>query len=115
MKKAEVRREASKRQLPVAEKPDSQGICFIGEIDLSGFLEQRIPRQAGKVVTTRGEEVGEHEGAAYYTVGQRRGVGVSKPVPMYVTATDVAIAAVRRETQTIPIVMAFSTDPVGTG
>lgn len=87
--KVEVRAEAAKRELPVADKPDSQGLCFVGEIDLAEFLKDRIPARSGAVVTTDGEVVGKHEGAAYYTIGQRRGIGVSKPVPLYVTKTDV--------------------------
>lgn len=90
MKKLDVRKEAAKRKLSVSKKPDSQGLCFVGEINLTEFLKQRIPSTPGKVVTRAGEVVGEHEGAAYYTVGQRRGVGVSKSVPMYVLGTDVA-------------------------
>jgi tRNA-specific 2-thiouridylase len=90
MKKVEVRREAAKRELQTAEKPDSQGLCFVGEINLSEFLKERIPAKPGAVITAGGEVVGEHEGAAYYTVGQRRGVGISTAVPMYVTETDVA-------------------------
>lgn len=88
-RKADVRREAAKRGLPVADKPDSQGLCFVGEVDLGRFLTERISEKPGKVLTTAGEVVGEHHGAAFYTIGQRRGVGISKPVPMYVTATDI--------------------------
>lgn len=88
MKKVDVRKEAARRKLPVADKPDSQGLCFVGHIDVPEFLGQRIKPQSGEVVTLDGEVVGQHDGAAYYTVGQRRGVGVSKPVPMYVLGTD---------------------------
>lgn len=90
MKKSQVRAEAAKRGLSVAEKPDSQGLCFVGEIDLRGFLKQRIPAEPGMVTTGAGEVVGEHEGAALYTVGQRRGIGVASGLPMYVTKTDVS-------------------------
>lgn len=90
MKKTDVRAEAKRRKLPVSEKPDSQGLCFVGEINLTEFLKQKIPAKPGKVLTATGEIIGEHEGAPFYTVGQRRGVGVSKSVPMYVVSTDVA-------------------------
>ncbi len=83
-----VRAEAARRKLPVAKKPDSQGICFVGQIDLPEFLQTRIKPQPGNVVTPDGEALGEHQGAAFYTVGQRRGVGVTRPVPMYVLGTD---------------------------
>ncbi len=91
MTKVEVRGEAARRRLPVADKPDSQGLCFVGEVNISEFLKERIPATAGQVVTADGEVVGEHEGAAFYTVGQRRGVGVSRSVPMYVLDTDIAM------------------------
>lgn len=90
MIKPQVRTEAAKRGLPVADKPDSQGLCFVGEINLTEFLGQRIPAETGPVRTSDGTVVGEHQGAAFYTVGQRRGVGVSKPVPHYVLGTDLA-------------------------
>lgn len=90
MLKRDVRAVAAERKLPVADKPDSQGLCFVGEIDLSGFLQQRIPAKAGEVVGSDGELLGEHEGAPFYTVGQRRGIGVAKGVPMYVLKTDIA-------------------------
>ncbi|MBI3631157.1 MAG: tRNA-specific 2-thiouridylase [Candidatus Sungbacteria bacterium] len=73
--KPEVREMARKFALPTAEKKDSQGICFIGEIDLKAFLEKYIPLQRGAVVTTAGKTVGEHEGLAFYTIGQREGLG----------------------------------------
>lgn len=90
IKKSEVRAEAASRGLPVADKPDSQGLCFVGEINLSDFLGERIPSKPGAVLNQSGETVGTHAGAAYYTVGQRRGVGVSGPVPLYVLNTDIA-------------------------
>ncbi|MDP4000187.1 MAG: tRNA 2-thiouridine(34) synthase MnmA [bacterium] len=88
-KKPDVRRKAQKLGLHVADKPDSQGLCFVGQIDLKGFLEQKIDGEPGDVRTPDGEVVGRHHGAAFYTVGQRRGVGVVKQVPMYVLKTDV--------------------------
>lgn len=90
MRKVDVRKEATTRELPVADKPDSQGLCFVGQIDLAGFLKTRIPVRPGKVVNAQGQTVGEHDGAAYYTIGQRKGLGVASGVPMYVTGTDVA-------------------------
>ena len=83
-----VRAEAERRKLLVAKKPDSQGLCFVGQIDLPEFLQTRIKQTPGNVVTRDGEVLGRHQGAAFYTVGQRRGVGVTRPVPMYVLGTD---------------------------
>lgn len=88
--KEDVRKEAERRGLTVADKPDSQGLCFVGDLNLAELLKEKIPVRQGEVVTPDGTVVGTHEGAALYTVGQRRGVGVSKPVPMYVLKTDVS-------------------------
>lgn len=79
--KSEVREIARKAGLPTADKKDSQGICFLGKVALADFLKNYIPERRGAVLTTAGEKVGEHEGAEFYTIGQRRlGVGgLSKP------------------------------------
>lgn len=87
--KSEVRSEARRLALPVARKPDSQGLCFVGDLDIAAILKETIPTAAGDVVTPQGAVIGRHEGAALYTVGQRRGVGVSGAVPLYVLKTDV--------------------------
>jgi tRNA-specific 2-thiouridylase len=73
LKKMEVRKLAKKYKLPVADKPDSQGICFIGEIDVRGFLRDRLGEKPGEVVTIDGEVIGEHKGLWFYTIGQRHG------------------------------------------
>ncbi len=72
MLKSEVRALAKKFALPVAAKPDSQGLCFVGEVSMQTFLRRFIPVEEGNVVCD-GEIVGKHEGAALYTVGQRHG------------------------------------------
>ena len=71
--KSQVRREAEKRGLRVAKKPDSQGICFIGQVDVRKFLETRITPKKGEVVNVDGEVIGNHDGVWFYTVGQRHG------------------------------------------
>ena len=73
MTKAQVRREARNRGLPVADKPDSQGICFIGPVNIQKFLRKKLPEKQGEVIDTRGEVIGEHDGVWFYTVGQRHG------------------------------------------
>ena len=83
--KPEVRALAKKFGLPTAEKPDSQGICFIGEIDVREFLRDELGTRRGKVLTTAGKVVGEHEGVQFYTIGQRHGLGFGGGVPFYVT------------------------------
>ncbi len=87
--KPEVREMARKFGLPTAEKKDSQGICFIGEIDIREFLKKRIPTERGAVLTTSGRRVGEHEGVEFYTIGQRHGIGAGGGgIPYYVTRKD---------------------------
>ncbi|MEO7917433.1 MAG: tRNA 2-thiouridine(34) synthase MnmA [Dokdonella sp.] len=93
--KPEVRRIAREAGLPVHDKKDSTGICFIGERDFREFLGHYIPAQAGDILTPEGVRVGEHEGAMYYTLGQRNGLGVGgvrgmQAQPWYVVGKDVA-------------------------
>lgn len=76
LEKARVRRLASEAGLPVAAKKDSTGICFIGERDFRAFLANWLPVQAGELRTPRGETVGEHAGANFYTLGQRTGLHI---------------------------------------
>jgi len=76
MTKQQVREIALKNGLPVAAKKDSTGICFIGERRFKPFLQQFLPAQPGDMVTPEGEKVGKHDGLMYYTLGQRRGLGI---------------------------------------
>ena len=76
MTKEEVRQIAAREGLPVAEKKDSTGICFIGERHFKPFLKQFLPAQPGDMVTPEGEIVGHHDGLMFYTIGQRRGLGI---------------------------------------
>ncbi len=80
MTKAQVRQEAARRGLAVADKPDSTDICFVPAGDTAGWLHERLGSQPGPVVdAASGELVGEHDGAYAYTVGQRRGLGLHRP------------------------------------
>jgi tRNA-specific 2-thiouridylase len=82
MTKADVRAEAARRGLGVADKPDSHDICFIADGDTAGFLRSRLGEQPGPVVDAlTGAVVGEHSGAYGYTVGQRRGLALTVPAP----------------------------------
>lgn len=74
--KTEVRRIAEKHGLATAKKKDSTGICFIGERNFRKFLQTYIPAKKGKIMTTGGEVLGEHNGLMYYTIGQRRGLNL---------------------------------------
>ena len=82
--KPEVREMARRFGLPTAAKKDSQGICFMGEIDIRDFLKEYIPVRTGLVATTSGEIIGQHEGLAFYTIGQREGIGIGGGIPYYV-------------------------------
>jgi len=80
--KAQVRAEAARRGLAVADKPDSHDICFIADGDTRGFLADRLGNAPGDVVdATTGAVVGRHDGAYAFTVGQRRGLGIGVPAP----------------------------------
>lgn len=74
--KPEVRELALKFDIPVAKKKDSTGICFIGERNFRQFLSQYIPMKDGDIVTQDGKVVGRHHGVYFYTLGQRRGLGI---------------------------------------
>lgn len=95
--KPEVRAQARQQGLALAEKPDSQEICFIPGGDykqfLTAYLEEqgeRAPETAGELVASSGEVLGRHEGISNFTVGQRKGLGVASPSPLYVLQIDPA-------------------------
>lgn len=86
--KEEVRKEAKKRSLPTHAKKDSQGICFVGKVGIKEFLSQYIKTSPGAIVDKSGKEIGEHDGAIFYTIGQRHGLDVGGGLPYYVTRKD---------------------------
>ncbi len=89
LSKAEVREIADKAGLATAKKKDSTGICFIGERDFREFLSQYLPAQPGEIRTLSGEVKGEHHGLMYYTLGQRKGMGIGGPgEPWFVVDKD---------------------------
>lgn len=97
MLKPQVRELARDLGLPVAEKPDSQEICFVPNGDYAAFIdayfeEQGVPRDKtrGQIVTPEGKVLGEHDGVHHFTVGQRKGLRVSAPEPLYVISTEPA-------------------------
>ena len=90
LKKTEVRRIAEEARLPNHAKKDSTGICFIGERPFREFLNRYLPREPGPIKTPEGRVVGEHIGLAFYTIGQRKGIGIGGAgEPWYVAAKDV--------------------------
>ena len=90
MKKAETRRVAEGLGLASALREESQEICFVGEEQYSGFIRRFSPEAVnpGKILDTTGKIVGEHRGIAFYTIGQRRGLGIASPHPRYVVCID---------------------------
>ncbi len=86
--KPEVRDLARKYNLPVASRAESQDLCFLASSDYRSFLMRHAPQaaRAGPIVDPSGQVVGEHQGLAFYTIGQRKGLGIASPEPLYVIA-----------------------------
>ena len=105
MQKSDVRDLAGRRRLPVAKRPDSQGLCFLGDVSIPEFLSRFIKVTPGDVVDMRGAVVGKHDGAALYTIGQRHGFtpyhflhqksGKGFTAPLYVVAIDTKANTIR--------------------
>jgi len=86
--KAEVRKLAEQFNLPTAAKKDSQGICFVGKVGIKEFLQQFVKTKPGVIVDQAGRNIGEHDGAIFYTIGQRHGLNVGGGLPYYVVGKD---------------------------
>ena len=96
MSKPDAREAARRNELAVAEKKESQEICFVPDGDYAGFIDRyleaedqtdRLPAR-GEIVNTSGVAIGEHAGIHHYTIGQRRGIGIADAQPLYVTGID---------------------------
>ncbi len=81
LRKLEVRKLAKKFKLPVADKKDSQGICFLGAVDLKEFLKHYIKEKRGKVQNEKGEVIGYHDGVIFHTLGERHGFNITQKSP----------------------------------
>lgn len=116
--KDEVREEAARRDLAVADKPDSHDICFIADGDTRGFLNRQLGEKPGDIVDAdSGEVLGSHNGSHQYTVGQRHGLGLQRPAadgkPRYVlsiTPVDNTVTVGPREA--LEVNMVHGTEPV---
>lgn len=86
--KPQIREMAQKLGLATAEKKDSQGICFVGKVGIKEFLQQFLQTEPGDIVDQHGVHIGEHDGALYYTIGQRHGLNVGGGLPYYVVGKD---------------------------
>ena len=93
LSKVETRKLAEEMHLPVAKKPDSQEICFVPNDDYKTFLKSHAQNSdalmSGEIVDTSGKVLGVHSGVANYTIGQRKGLGIAAPYPLYVVKLDV--------------------------
>ena len=88
--KPQIRKMAKKFSLITAEKKDSQGICFLGKISLPEFLEGYLPKNKGDVLNVSGEKIGQHNGAHFYTIGQRHGLGIGgSSKPQYISDKNI--------------------------
>ncbi|MDD3646758.1 MAG: tRNA 2-thiouridine(34) synthase MnmA [Candidatus Gracilibacteria bacterium] len=89
LEKPEVRKIAEEIGLPNAKRKDSQGICFVGKVDMAKFLEKKIKPKKGLVKDTSGKVLGEHKGVFYYTIGQRKGLDIGgQAEPIFVVKKD---------------------------
>ena len=106
--KTQVRETARRFALPTAEKKDSQGICFIGNIKMSDFLSHYVKDAPGEIVDTEGNVLGQHRGLHFFTLGQRKGHGVASP------RDGMAYVVVRKEAETKRLVVGYE-DQEGSG
>jgi tRNA-uridine 2-sulfurtransferase len=86
--KPQVRELAKKRGLATAGKKDSQGICFVGKVGIKEFLSQYVAAEPGAIIDQDDNEIGQHDGAIFYTIGQRHGLHVGGGLPYYVVGKD---------------------------
>lgn len=93
LNKTEVRKKALKYKIPIATKKDSQGVCFLGPLDMKDFLSHYLEIKNGDVINNKGEVIGSHGGAIFFTLGERHGFNIFKhsknDQPLYVIAKDI--------------------------
>jgi tRNA-specific 2-thiouridylase len=93
LNKTEVRKMALKYKIPVATKKDSQGVCFLGPLDMKDFLRHYIKSEKGNVINNAGKIIGTHDGAVFFTLGERHGFTLNndekRDKPLYVIAKDI--------------------------
>ncbi|HUC95686.1 MAG TPA: tRNA 2-thiouridine(34) synthase MnmA [Candidatus Saccharimonadia bacterium] len=87
--KVEIRKMAADRGLITAKKKDSQGICFIGKVSIKEFLSQYVKASVGEIIDQNKKIVGKHDGAIFYTIGQRQGLNVGGGLAYYVVGKDI--------------------------
>jgi tRNA-specific 2-thiouridylase len=87
--KKEVRKLAKKFNLPAQAQPESQEICFVADKNISNFLSRHLKTKPGDIITVDGKKIGEHQGLIFYTIGQRREIGIGGTGPYYVIEKDI--------------------------
>jgi tRNA-specific 2-thiouridylase len=87
--KPQARELAKKFKLVTADKKESMGICFVGKVGIKDFLKQYVSEKPGAIINQAGEEIGRHDGALFYTIGQRQGLNVGGGLPYYVVGKDI--------------------------
>lgn len=88
--KSEVRVTARQKKLITADRKESMGICFVGEVGIKEFLQQHVKSRSGRIIDQNKKVIGEHDGAIFYTIGQRHGLQVGGGLPFYVVGKDMA-------------------------
>lgn len=120
LKKTDVRKLAATFKLPTATKKDSQGLCFIGKVNMKEFLKHYISEKQGKVINEQGDVVGQHDGAFFYTVGERHGFTITKKTPhdtpYYVISKDIEhnVLVVSNQSQEERVVRGVTSVVLGT-
>jgi tRNA-specific 2-thiouridylase len=116
LQKSEVRKLAEKYNLPTATKKDSQGVCFLGPLDMKDFLSHYIESKKGDVLDEKGNVIGSHDGAVFFTLGERHGFTVTKhssnDAPLYIVAKDIQKNNIVVSTKQESTVTAFSCEVV---
>lgn len=107
LQKPEVRKRAEEFGLPNSARPDSQGLCFLGDIGLGDMLAREVPQHQGRVLDEQGNTVGTHQGVLYYTIGQRHGfeltIKTPSEVPHFVMSKNVQENTITVSTSKIPL------------
>ncbi len=110
LKKTEVRKIAAKIKLPTATKKDSQGVCFLGPLNMKEFIGHYISKKSGNVLDTKGNVIGIHDGAVFYTLGERHGFTITKK-----SAVDKAYYVVAKNMKANTITVATSLNSFSDG
>ncbi len=109
--KSEVRTRAKKFDLPTANRAESMGICFVGEVPIKEFLQQKIEKHPGNIISTDGEVLGEHEGLVFYTIGQRH-VNVQSSAVKQPAGQNKPLYVLEKRFKTNELVVGFEDNPL---